>query len=181
MINFFKTWCENIIVVVIICTIIEMILPDTKNKKYVQVLIGIYIIFTILHPILNKMEKNINFENEFKIDESFEVSGNIYDGEKDIKEIYIMAIKNDIKTEIEKLGFYVKKIELEVDAKYEKIEKLLIYIEENNSLNSKDIVINEINIVDKKVNSLAEKDLENIKNKVLELYEIEKDNIEIKC
>ena len=41
MINFLKTWCENIVVVLIISVIIEMILPEGKNKKYVQVIIGI--------------------------------------------------------------------------------------------------------------------------------------------
>ena len=32
-----KTWVENIIIVVIISIIIEMILPEGNNKKYVKV------------------------------------------------------------------------------------------------------------------------------------------------
>ena len=55
MINFLKTWCENIVVVLIISVIIEMILPEGKNKKYVQVIICIYIIFTILNPIFTNI------------------------------------------------------------------------------------------------------------------------------
>lgn len=37
MIESIKTWTENIIIVVIISIIIEMILPDGSNKKYVKV------------------------------------------------------------------------------------------------------------------------------------------------
>ena len=33
-----KTWVENIIIVVIISIIIEMILPEGNNKKYVKVI-----------------------------------------------------------------------------------------------------------------------------------------------
>lgn len=37
MIASIKTWIENIIIVVIISIIIEMILPEGNNKKYVKV------------------------------------------------------------------------------------------------------------------------------------------------
>ena len=31
-----RAWCEGIIIAIIISIIIEMILPDGKNKKYVK-------------------------------------------------------------------------------------------------------------------------------------------------
>ena len=37
MIESIKAWVENIIIVVIISIIIEMILPEGNNKKYVKV------------------------------------------------------------------------------------------------------------------------------------------------
>ena len=43
-----KSWCEGIIVAIIISIIIEMLVPDGNNKKYVKVVIGIYIIFVTL-------------------------------------------------------------------------------------------------------------------------------------
>ena len=35
MIDFLKTWSNQIIVAVIIATILEMIIPDGNNKKYI--------------------------------------------------------------------------------------------------------------------------------------------------
>lgn len=62
MISFISSWAEQIIVAVIIATIIEMILPNGNSKKYIKVVIGIYVLFTILSPILGKIT-NIDFNN----------------------------------------------------------------------------------------------------------------------
>ena len=57
MINFLSTWAEQIIIAVIIATIIELILPNNKNKKYIQMVIGIYILFNkneyLLKSVMN--------------------------------------------------------------------------------------------------------------------------------
>ena len=46
MIEWIKNWTEGIIIAVIISIIIEMLVPDGKNKKYVKVVSGIYILYT---------------------------------------------------------------------------------------------------------------------------------------
>jgi stage III sporulation protein AF len=58
-----KKWCENILVVVMISTIIEMIFPDGKELKYLKVVIGIYLVFCIIEPALSYVN-NQNFIND---------------------------------------------------------------------------------------------------------------------
>ena len=84
MIEFFKTWCEGIIVAVVISIIIESILPEGSTKKYVKVIISIYIVFTILNPILGKLDNNIDFANNLNL-ASIETSSI---GTENIKELY---------------------------------------------------------------------------------------------
>ena len=48
MVNNIRNWCECLVVAVVISLLIEMFLPDGNNKKYVKVVIGIYIIFVII-------------------------------------------------------------------------------------------------------------------------------------
>ena len=61
MIEFLSSWAQGIIVAVIIATLIEMILPNSSSKKYVKVVIGMYILFTIVSPIIKKLGgKDIN-------------------------------------------------------------------------------------------------------------------------
>ena len=54
MIKFINSWAQGIILAVIIATIIEIILPEGKNKKYVKTVIGVYILFTIIYPLIKK-------------------------------------------------------------------------------------------------------------------------------
>ena len=89
MIEFIKTWANQIIVAVIIATIFEMLLPNGNNKKYIKMIIGIYVLFTVIQPIANKIiGKEINISsfdyesylNEGKIEtssENFEDNNNI--------------------------------------------------------------------------------------------------------
>ena len=62
MIGIIRNWCEGIIIAIIISVIIELLVPEGNNKKYVKVVIGIYIIFVIINPLLNLMNYKIDFE-----------------------------------------------------------------------------------------------------------------------
>ena len=50
-----STWAKSIILAVIVSTIIQMILPEGNNKKYIKTVIGLYILFTIISPIISKI------------------------------------------------------------------------------------------------------------------------------
>ena len=58
MINGISSWAEQVIIAVIIGTIIEMILPKGNTEKYIKTVIGIYILYTIISPVIVIM-KNI--------------------------------------------------------------------------------------------------------------------------
>ena len=57
MIEFISSWAEQIVLAVIVATIIELILPKNKNKKYIQMVIGVYVLFNIISPIIKNKEK----------------------------------------------------------------------------------------------------------------------------
>lgn len=84
MIDFFRVWCEGIIIAVVISIIIEAILPEGNIKKYVKVIISIYIVFTILNPVLRKLDSNINFSDNIDLP-SIETASN---GIDNIKAMY---------------------------------------------------------------------------------------------
>ena len=47
MVAFFSSWAQGIIVAVIVATIVELLLPNGSSKKYVKVVVVIYILFSI--------------------------------------------------------------------------------------------------------------------------------------
>ena len=128
MIQFCKTWCEGIIVAVIISIIIESILPEGNHKKYVKVVIGIYIVFTILNPFLGKLNTEIKFENPFNMD-TIQVSS---PSTQDIQKVYASGIKETLKNKIEEeFGYLVTKLEIKYDEDYENIETIELHIQES--------------------------------------------------
>ena len=45
MISFISSWAQQIIFAVIIGIIIQMLLPEGKSKKYIKIVIGVYVLF----------------------------------------------------------------------------------------------------------------------------------------
>ena len=126
MILAIKNWCEGIIIAIIISITVELLLPNGNNKKYVKVVSGIYIMFVILNPILEMLKYDINFENMFNFGETQQVTQTM---SQDIKDIYVVGIKESIKQDIEKLGYNVETLEILLDSNYENIEKIELKVE----------------------------------------------------
>ena len=117
MVEWLNNWAQGIIVSVIIATIIEMILPNGSSKKYVKVVVGLYILFTIISPAIKKFTSkdfNVNdlldtkaYEEQMaKSDE--EISKKIEENNnRTIKDIYQSNLKSDIKAKLKDKGYDV--------------------------------------------------------------------------
>ena len=49
--EWFQDWINQIVLAVILCVLIELILPENASKKYVKTVIEIYLVFAIFSPI----------------------------------------------------------------------------------------------------------------------------------
>lgn len=159
--EFLNTWLQGIIVAVVIASIIQMILPNGNNKKYIKVVLGVYIVFQIITPVINKFF-NSDFEVSSLIDidkytkkmETYEVSSKNTDinktNENSIKQIYITNLKKDIKTKLEDKDYLIKDVEVQVEnnENYD-IKSLVIYVNgknDNKEENNKEKTENNIHI-----------------------------------
>lgn len=117
-------WIQGIIIAVIISTIIEMILPEGTSKKYIKVVIGVYILFSIVSPVISKVTGN-----EFRVSDILDLekymeksknSSNMQNqltnqNQNQIKDIYLSSIKSDIKQKVENKGYQVQSLDLEIE------------------------------------------------------------------
>ena len=159
--EFLNTWLQGIIVAVVIASIIQMILPNGNNKKYIKVVLGVYVVFQIITPVINKFF-NSDFEVSSLIDidkytkkmENYEVSSKNTDinktNEDSIKQIYITNLKKDIKTKLEDKDYLIKDVEVQVEnnENYD-IKSLVIYVNgknDNKEENNKEKIENNIHI-----------------------------------
>lgn len=165
MVSWLSDWAEAIIIAVIIATIVEMILPEGSSKKYIKVVVGVYILFTVISPVITKFTgsslavSDILDLNEY-IEEVKEkeiaqnsLEENTYTS---IRDIYIGNLKADIQSKLKGKGYNVTDIKLDVgyDDNYT-LNKITLSIskeeaqeetENANSVISNVEMINEINI-----------------------------------
>lgn len=133
MINIIKNWCEGIIVAIMISIIIELLLPNDNNKKYVKVVSGIYIMFVVLNPILNILQYDIDLENIFSYKEKIKEENYEETVMQDLEDIYVVGIKESIKNDVENIGYEVKDIKITLDENYENITEIKLKVIENKS------------------------------------------------
>lgn len=124
-----RNWCEELIIAVVLCIIIECLIPNGNNKKYAKVVIGIYIMFVTINPILNLLNHEIEFDEMFSAKYQETYSNLDYD----MKDVYIIGIEESIKEEINELGYQVEDVNISLDINYENIEKIEIEILQDKS------------------------------------------------
>lgn len=125
MIEWVTSWAQGIIIAVIVATIIEMILPDGNCKKYIKVVIGVYILFSIISPVITKITgKDFNISEEFNLDKFYDEanSKSIYNdldsnNSNNIMDIYITNLKADITSKLKNKGYEVITCNIEIKNK----------------------------------------------------------------
>lgn len=195
MIEFLSSWAQGIIVAVIIATLIEMILPNSSSKKYVKVVIGMYILFTIVSPIIKKVggkDINLNTINIEEYEQQISKSDNTIsrkfedNNTRSIKDIYVSNLKADISAKLKEKGYEIDTSDIQIkdDENYtiEKITLKLIKMEQKQEKNN-EIVINTVEIGNtisqKDSKTLSDDEKQEVKDYISETYDIDKKNINI--
>ncbi|MBP3255286.1 MAG: stage III sporulation protein AF [Clostridia bacterium] len=184
--SFFNGWVQGIVVAVIITIIIEMILPEGNSKKYIKIVLGIYVVFSIISPIIGKITGGkfevssiLNMDKYAKelgtYEEMVKERKIEYKSDENIKQIYINKLEEDIKTKLKNKGYITKKIDLNIeeDESYT-IKDATIYIERKNK-EDKDNNYNEIN--SENGNEKEQKEKNNNKINIVDEVKIENINI----
>ena len=151
MVEKFNIWAESIVVAIAITTIIEMLLPEGNNKKYIKIVCSIYILFTIINPIINLSKENFNIKN---ISEKEVINTFNYDNFK-IANVYIEAYEDEIKNELIKRGYNLIDVKIEIDNIGENIENIIIktyYISEEEKIKLKEEINQIYNIQNININ-----------------------------
>lgn len=200
LIKFINSWAQGIILAVIIATIIEIIIPEGNNKKYVKTVIGLYILFTIIYPLITKISNNkLNFDSiiaktskevsmyDSKVANSIET--NTY-----IENTYKNNLKEKIKGEIEEKGYTILDFNLYIETQneeaYGQINSIVLKLQKVNKEQNTIKGVNKIeeinvNIKNNKTENLkteeelTDSEIKSIKEYLNNMYSIEEERIHI--
>lgn len=113
MLDVITDWAKNIVLAVILISILEMLLPNNKTKKYIKMVLGIYLLFNIISPIINNKEtfSLSNFDiNNYTSSIEKQTNAETVNQEsmdKRIEEIYLEELEKDITTKLENKGYKI--------------------------------------------------------------------------
>lgn len=114
MINFLSSWVKNLALALIIVSILEMVLPNNKTKKYVKMVMGLYILFSIISPFMENSNKfnldNLNLELGLEdIQETSSMREEVDQTSMDnrLNQIYKEQLEKDIVQKVREQGYEV--------------------------------------------------------------------------
>lgn len=195
MVNFLSEWAEQVVVAVVIGSIIEMILPNNNTKKYIKMVIGIYILFTIIYPIINNKDKlsmnNIDInkfsDNNYNLNNQEFTEVNQESMDERLQKLYIDELEKNIQSKVLEEGFSIYSCKVDADL-FEKddekgIKNIRIVLlekvnKDNNIKDENQLNVNKIDDIkikvglDKKINGKNKE--ENIKISNSDINELKK-------
>ena len=144
MINFLSSWVKNLALALIIVSILEMILPNNKTKKYVKMVMGLYILFSIISPFIENSSKfNLSNFDLTSYVEGTQTTSSISEEvdqtsmDNRLNQIYKEELEKDIVKKIEEKGYEVEscKVVAHISQNDNGIEKITLKISGKTSQN----------------------------------------------
>ena len=203
MIEFLSTWAKSLGLAIIVISILEMILPNNKTKKYVRMIFGIYIIFNMIAPFIKNKDildvSTYDF-NEYGNYITNESNTNQTSVNSQIEEIYIEELEKDIVDKVNDLGYQVISCNvyatLSSQNKDSYIEEIVLTVEKEEQTNQDETIeeklVNEIQKIkpinttigenkqkDDEDKSITNQDIQKIKKFLTEEYGVEETCLKI--
>ncbi len=117
MIGFFKNWIEQIALSIVIVSIIELILPSGNLKKYIKLVLGIYVVFCIISPFINNLNifklEDLEFTGYNQVQTSMAIKQESMN--KRMQSLYIEELKKNIEKKVDEIGYKLNKCEINAD------------------------------------------------------------------
>lgn len=151
-----SSWVKGLGLAIVIVSILEMLLPNNKTKKYIRMVMGIYILFTIISPFMNKQKilesGQLNLEDYTSTQTSTTLDQRSMD--ERIQDLYIQELEKDIVKKLKEKGYLATscKVKAKISDKEEETQITKIKIKVQKLLESE----NE-----------TKKEEENLENKVV--------------
>ncbi|ADL13252.1 stage III sporulation protein AF [Acetohalobium arabaticum] len=169
MIAYLVAWIRNIVVILLLTSFIELLLPESELEKYTRVVLGLFIVIAILNPILNLFNNNYNFQQITDLltveEESQMNKSEIMEQGKELRNISQQKARSDYKRQLSKqiaalLSFNNELPKSSVKVKLRpdnKIEKIIIKLQQNENRDQPEIE-QEIKVDDIEINNESQQE-----------------------
>ena len=131
-----SSWVKGLGLAIVIVSILEMLLPNNKTKKYIRMIMGIYVLFTIISPFINQKEAFSHTNLDLESYETTQTTSSNLDQssiDERIQQLYIQELEKDITKKLKEKGYETTtcKVKAQISDKEEetKITKIKIKVQ----------------------------------------------------
>lgn len=197
MLGAISHYIKNIAVFLVFVSFVGIILPNTKYKNYINIVMGFILIFIMLEPVTRLLYGKDNPMDSVMLNMELELEKNIVNNESqyydDMKNQMIMEnfnvlIKQQVENILEQEGYRVSDFQLTCIENTGEIQTLVLTVsKETVEPTAKPFVrIESVKIETSKrkenpTAAIGEEDpeIKNVKNKISDFYNLSKDNIHV--
>lgn len=180
MLDFLVSWAEQLIIALIIIIMVEMIIPNSNYRKYIKVILGIFVMYVIFSPLISGKLENFNFSETFSYQENETINitnQSQINYDKQIEETYKEKFKENLQEYLKEKGYEIDKLEISIKYENENITTNQLEITIKEFTQSNNITINKVTITDE--SEIKEEELEKLKEEISTNYDIESSKISI--
>lgn len=188
--EFVYSWIKDLVLLFVIISLVELIMPKGTMRRYINFVVGLLIIFTVINPFINLSNLDFQLERELfrNIDNQIEDSEEdmISNQDAQIESIYKEKIAKEVIAYLEKNTDYkVASLDLEIDKAQENfgaISSLAIWIENERIKGDEESIDIQVKPVLLDSTSIRHDDRDEyieLKELISDEYEIERDLINI--
>lgn len=184
MLDSIKAWIVSILIGAFIVNIVNMVLPSSKIKSYINVVLNFIFIFIVISPVITLFTDGISLEDKLlksytKYNQEYAESVERLSkstGDKSIKAGYEEGLKNVLKIKLEEYGYELE----DIDFNGEDISKIKLKEKDSNKSIKEDIQSTK-DEEDKQVfkESSQDKSKDEIKESLVNVLDISIETIEI--
>lgn len=120
MVEKISDYIASLVILLLAMTIIELILPNQKNKKYVMFVCSLVLFLSMIRPVVNILGNGVDVDA--KVEEFQKEMANLeYQSakktslEENIYDAYVMQLEKDMKQRMEEMGYRVLASEIQID------------------------------------------------------------------
>lgn len=193
MIEFLSSWTKGLGVTIVVVSILEMLLPNNKTKKYIRMVLGVFVIFNIISPLIQNKDKldlsNLDIEDYTTVQTTSTVTQTSMD--ERINKLYEEELEKDIIKKVQEKGYDVKSAKINTTRNDEQeweinqiqlsIEKRKEPVKETETVENKIVTeIQKVKKVDTKISKeektsnqdkkVTNTDIQNVKKFLIEEY-----------
>lgn len=177
MVEFLVSWAEQLIIALIIIIMLEMIIPNNSYRKYIKIILGIFVLYVIFNPLIKNKITDFNIEqevnNQTKVISITEAQTSTINYNSQIENAYKQKFKENIATSLNEKGYKLNNINL--DIKYdsqEKIETNKLELRITKKEENKNIKIDKVKISEEK-QDISNQELDELKKEISNTYDID--------